>query len=265
MHVKQKAVLAITTAALLGLASSAKAAFQGRLANGTPSATCTASGATKCTYFFDTTLGITILNNWNIGSGSWSASAAPGSAQALAASAGFAASALTGWLLPTGDGNAAPGAQNQYTSIWNSVGASFAGLSNQFDGVQLKVYWSGTAYAGFPTAAWDFNADGGFQPGQFKGDSQYVVAVRLGDIAPVPEPQTYAMLLMGLGALTWAVRKRPYRQFFTCVQPLLMASARIRSYSALVTCRLSAANEGLGRAIPVNATTKKRDSIRVSA
>ncbi len=29
-----------------------------------------------------------------------------------------------------------------------------------------------------------------------------------GDIAPIPEPETYAMLLAGLGALTFAARRR---------------------------------------------------------
>ena len=126
-------------AALLGVAGTAQAAFQGRDATGAASVTCTATGAGKCTYFYDTTLGITILNNWNLGTGAWSAAATLGSAQALAASAGLAASGLTGWVLPTGDGDAAAGALNQYLSIWNSVGGSFAGLSGQFDGVQAVI------------------------------------------------------------------------------------------------------------------------------
>ncbi len=211
MHVKQKAVLAITTAALLGLASSAKAAFQGRLTNGTPSATCTASGATKCTYFFDTTLGITILNNWNLGTGLWSAGAAPGSAQALAASAGLTASGLTGWVLPTGDGGAAAGAFNQYKSIYTSAGGSFAGLSGQFDGVQTGSYWSGTVAA--PNSsfnnAWFFGPGGGGQLNGRQSSQLFAVAVRPGDVAAaIPEPQTYALMLLGLGALMLAARKQ---------------------------------------------------------
>ena len=89
MNFKHKAVKvaisAATSTALLGVAGTAHAAFQGRDATGAASGTCTAKGAGKCTYYYDTTLDITILNDWNIGRGSWSASAAPGSAQALAA------------------------------------------------------------------------------------------------------------------------------------------------------------------------------------
>ena len=217
MNFKHKAakvaISAATATALLVVAGTAQAAFQGRLVNGTPSATCTASGATKCTYFFDTTLGITILNNWNLGVGTWSTNAAPGSVQALAASAGLAASSLTGWVLPTGNGGAASGAQNQYKSIWTSVGSSFAKLSGQFDGVQSGLYWSGTEYAPNPGDAWGFRTDDGIQ---FHGSQTLAfytvaaVAVRPGDVAAaVPEPQTYAMLSLGLGALMVAVRRRP--------------------------------------------------------
>ena len=117
MNSKHKAALAAMTAALLSVAGTAQAAFQGRDATGAASGSCTATGPGKCTYFYDTTLNITILNNWNLGTGTWSAGAAPGSAQALVASAGLSASGLTGWVLPTGDGGAAPGALNQYSSI----------------------------------------------------------------------------------------------------------------------------------------------------
>ena len=94
LRIRQLALAAALAAGCVGSASAQP--FQGRLADNTPSATCTVSGATKCTSFFNPTLGITILNNWNIGTGTWSAAAAAGSAQALAASAGLAASSLPG-------------------------------------------------------------------------------------------------------------------------------------------------------------------------
>jgi hypothetical protein len=209
MNRKHKAAAAATMAALLGAAGTAHAAFQGRLANGAPSSTCTVSGATKCTYFYDTTLDITILNNWNIGTGEWSPSAAPGSAQRLAAAAGFNASGLSGWVLPTGNGSAPAGASNQYLSIWNAVGGTFAGLSSQFDLVRTDFYWSGSGITGFDGAAWQFRTDSGGQ------DIRYIefrparaVAVFPGDIAAVPEPQTYALMLMGVGAVLLARRRR---------------------------------------------------------
>lgn len=83
--------------------------------------------------------------------------------------------------------------------------ANFALFSN----VQNNSYWSSTNYTGgFPGAEWSFAATSGVQ-----GISVIImgnaVAVRPGDVAAVPEPQTYALLLVGLGAVVVAVRRRP--------------------------------------------------------
>ncbi len=204
----------VTMAALICAAGTAQAAFQGRDATGAASGSCTPTGPGKCTYFYDTTLDITILNNWNIGTGTWSPGAVAGSAQALAASAGFAASGLSGWVLPTGDGYAAAGANNQYLSIWNSVGNSFAGLTNQFNSVQLGPYLSSSDCTGFPCPGypWFFDPNNGnLQDVDFSLSSSQALAVRPGDVAAVtavPEPQTYALMLMGLGALMVVKRRR---------------------------------------------------------
>jgi MYXO-CTERM domain-containing protein len=207
---KRAAMGAMVGAAMLA-AGVAQAAFEGRDATFAASSTCTASGATKCTYFYDTTLDITILNNWNIGRGFWDAGAAAGSAQALAATAGFAASGLTGWVLPTGDGGEPAGNLNQYLSIWNSVGNNFVDLSAQFDGVQISAYWSGTVvFAPNPgLGAWYFLSAFGAQSGVEQINPLSAVAVRPGDVAAVPEPQAYAMALLGLGVLTVLARRRP--------------------------------------------------------
>lgn len=201
-------------AAMLALTGAAYAApvFQGRLADGTASATCTSNGAggtTKCAMYYNTTLDITILNDWNIGTGFWSSTAAAGSAQALAESAGDAQTDFTGWFLPTGDGGSVAGALNQYRSIWSDVGSSLVGLQAQFDGVQSFGYWSGTEYAPFPGTAWNFyTGDGGQGPGS-KLNTLYAVAVRPGDVtASVPEPQTLALALLALGATVVARRRR---------------------------------------------------------
>lgn len=156
--------------ALTGVAFAAPD-FQGRLADGTASTTCTKSGATKCAMFYNTTLNITILNDWNIGTGFWSDTAAAGSAQDLAESAGVAQTGFTGWLLPTGDGAALAGPLNQYLSIWIDVGSSQAGLQAQFDGVpRPSPYscWSGTVYAPHTEDAWLFSAFDAFQTPIFK-------------------------------------------------------------------------------------------------
>jgi hypothetical protein len=82
--------------------------------------------------------------------------------------------------------------------------------------LQSWAYWSGTAYAPNPTQdAWlflTFNGDQGV-------DRQYYAlaawAVRPGDVAamsaptsPAPEPETYAMLLAGLGLMSVVARRR---------------------------------------------------------
>ena len=203
----------VAAAAMMALSGAAYATpvFQGRLADGTASATCTVSGATKCAMFYNTTLDITILNDWNIGRGIWSGSTPPaaGSAQALAESAGDAQTDFTGWFLPTGDGGSGAGALNQYLSIWRDVGSSLVGLQAQFDGVQSGIYWSGTAIVAGVTS-WTFNAGTGTQRGGRPGIAQYAVAVRPRDVtASVPEPQTLALALLALGATVVARRRRP--------------------------------------------------------
>jgi hypothetical protein len=202
----------VAAATMLALSSAAYAAplFQGRLADGTASDSCTASGAGKCTSFYFSTLDITILNNWNIGNGFWSATAAAGSAQAIAASAGLAATGLDGWVLPTGDGVESAGDLNQYRSIFNAVGNSLTGLQNQFDGVLEVFYWSRTEESAGSTA-WTFFPfinNGGDDVTQ--SVTHHAVAVRSGDVvvASVPEPQTLALALLALGATGVASRAR---------------------------------------------------------
>jgi hypothetical protein len=79
-----------------------------------------------------------------------------------------------------------------------------------FQKVQSSGYWSGTEYAPYPDAAWDFFTSGGNQTSNYQGNALYAMAVRPGDVAAVPEPQTYAMLLLGLSAVMVAVRPRPH-------------------------------------------------------
>lgn len=178
-------------------------AFHGRLADGTPSDTCTVSGPDKCTMIYNSTLDITILNNWNIGSGTWNSLAPAGSAQALAEEAGVAATGLTGWQLPTGAGVRPAGALNQWLSIWNDVGGTLAGLQAEFDDVPfLGTFWS-DSFAGSQggnNVAWHFVSPIGGSVPSFVTSSHLVVAVRPGDVAAVPEPESLAIVLVGLMA-----------------------------------------------------------------
>jgi hypothetical protein len=75
--------------------------------------------------------------------------------------------------------------------------------------LQSYAYWSGTAYAPDPTYyAWPFDTDGGYQGHRNQDSEYYAWAVRPGDVAPVPEPETYAMLLAGLGLLGVGAKRR---------------------------------------------------------
>lgn len=69
------------------------------------------------------------------------------------------------------------------------------------------LYWSGTEFNG---AAWYFAFDGGGQSKNGNSDRFAALAVSPGDvgIAPIPEPETYAMMLAGLGLLGVMARRR---------------------------------------------------------
>jgi hypothetical protein len=82
------------------------------------------------------------------------------------------------------------------------------GLTNTgpFTSIQFAgAYWSGTEYAPDTNSAWSFNTGGG-QGRNTKGFDAFAWAVR--PAAPVPEPETYVMLLAGLGLLGFTARRR---------------------------------------------------------
>ena len=98
-------------------------------------------------------------------------------------------------------------------SVLNQAGDTPEQIANLalFSNVQSSVYWSGTEYAPDPSLAWTFGTIDGFQ-GRIGAKSRvlYAVAVRPGDVvAPVPEPQTLALVLLALGVTVVARRRRP--------------------------------------------------------
>jgi hypothetical protein len=187
----------------MGSVSAQASTFQGQDANGAFDNSC----GNTCVMYYDSTLNIEILGNWNIGSGPWSATAAAGSAQALAEAAGFDATGVTGWVLPSGDGGQPAGTLNQFLSIWNDVGGSIAGLQAEFKAVQYAGYWSSSVYSP-GVSAWYFATFSG-NPGHsdviYYGDA---VAVRPGEISAVPLPGAAWLLLSGLGGLGLLGKRR---------------------------------------------------------
>ena len=95
---------------------------------------------------------------------------------------------------------------------WGIFGNGTSGGQNDvglIDNLQSFEYWSGLEYAPVTNFAWFFNANNGTQFANGKSLNYYAWAVRPGDVAaPIPEPETYALLLAGLGLVGWAARRR---------------------------------------------------------
>jgi Protein of unknown function (DUF1566)/PEP-CTERM motif len=78
-----------------------------------------------------------------------------------------------------------------------------------FTNKQPGGYWSGLEYAPDPQSAWGFGTGTGRQGYYGQGYGLYAVAVRPGDVAAaVPEPQTWALLTLGVTGLLVARRRR---------------------------------------------------------
>lgn len=85
------------------------------------------------------------------------------------------------------------------------------GLTNTgpFTNLKSYVYWSGLEYAPGTVLAWLFYTLDGAQLPQYLTDVNFAWAVRPGDVAvPIPEPETYALMLAGLALVGVAARLR---------------------------------------------------------
>ena len=102
-----------------------------------------------------------------------------------------------------------------YESVLTQTGDTAEQIANLalFSNVQAEGYWSGTEYGAGSPAVMSFYTSNSYQYGAYKSYTLYAVAVRSGDVtAAVPEPQSLAMLLLGLGVVAVARRRRPALQ-----------------------------------------------------
>ncbi len=76
--------------------------------------------------------------------------------------------------------------------------------SGPFRNVQAS-YWSGSDINGFDS--WWFSTANGYQGSFDKTYGSYAWVVRDGDVASVPEPQSYLMMIAGIGLLALALRR----------------------------------------------------------
>ena len=96
-------------------------------------------------------------------------------------------------------------------SILDTAGDTAEQVANLalFSNVQNTRYWSGTEWASDAVYALYVDSRDTFQGNQGKGAPYLALAVRTGDVGAVPEPQTFGLAVLALGA---AVRLRRQRR-----------------------------------------------------
>lgn len=122
------------------------------------------------------------------------------------------------WELPT---------NSQYTDLSANSGAtdlsSFI-ANTGFTNVRQSYYWSSTAYSGYPLRATKFMPWWFFSFNDQSDPQSFAVAVRPADLtSPIPEPETYALMLVGLAVMGDAARRRKTKQEISR-NPLLVTS-----------------------------------------
>ena len=182
----KRSLLSAVGAASMLLAGAAQAALQDRDLDG--------NGVTDA--YYDTDFDITWLRDANVSAATleWNA--------AVAWADGYSFGGYSDWRLPTSDtcdGFNCTGSEMGhlwYVELGNQAGA----MTNTggFQNLESLSYWSGTEFASDACCGWVFSTRNGIQSISSKANQLYAIAVRSGDVPAVPEPQTYALLILGL-------------------------------------------------------------------
>ena len=171
----------------------------------------TTPGGTNYQAYYDATTNLTWLANANMnGLMDWSA--------ANSWAAGLDINGVTGWTLPTTADTSCIGINctgSEMGYLFYDVLGGTAGnsLSNTgpFSNVKSGVYWSATEFAPNTGFAWFFIFGNGSQGVGDKSYDLFAWAVHAGDVgAPTsaPEPGALALMLVGLGLVGFAARRR---------------------------------------------------------
>jgi hypothetical protein len=143
----------------------------------------------------DTLSNLIWLQNWTVnGQKNWETQ----KAWAETALDGFAGS--TDWRLPD---------INEARNLVDTYDLNYFGNRTPFYILGGPI-WSSTEYVDSRAGAfaWFFYATGGSDLARQSSNAFWAVAVRNADVSAVPEPKTYAMLILGISALVAMARRR---------------------------------------------------------
>lgn len=103
------------------------------------------------------------------------------------------------------------GNKSFYDTFGNRQSGSGLVNTGPFINFQYSIYLSGTDYAPDTTREWLFDFGYGEQYYFQKTDTLYALAVRPGDVAAVPEPEMWGLMLSGLTLVGITARRRKAR------------------------------------------------------